>query len=243
MTSYKERRELISKVIIITLTAIILLSIIRVLLIHDNLLKNDFIHVLIFKEICFSILSAGFIFLILYIMINEEIRKINTKALNYAFRDALTGLYNRHYLNDFLKNFTTLNKKDSIFAVAFIDIDKFKEINDTYGHNTGDCILKSLALKLRSLISSEDILCRYGGEEFVIIYSDIYKDDIVKKMNNIKESVQNMQFNCKHKSITISIGLSFGKNGDNIDKIMQESDKALYMAKRAGRNCVKIFVV
>ncbi len=241
MLSIKEKKSLILRVVAVVLAALILLSIIRILIIYEELPNSNLVYLLFIKEIIFSMVSALFIAVLIYIIIKEDVQKINTKAVNYAFTDGLTGLYNRHYLNDFLQKFKILHKKDSVFAVAFIDIDKFKEINDTLGHITGDCILRCLALKLKSLTRATDILCRYGGEEFVIIYSDISKEDIEEKMQQIRVSVQNMSFKCDRTDITISIGLSFGKKGDDINKILQESDEALYMAKNAGRNCVKLF--
>ncbi|MFA5233549.1 MAG: GGDEF domain-containing protein [Sulfurimonas sp.] len=237
MITNEEKKRLVFKAVIIILATLLPLSALRVLLIHGNLTFMLFI-----KEMLFSIVFGFIVALILYMTTKKEIKQINAKARNYAFRDALTGLYNRHYLNDFLTKFKRLHKRESIFAVAFIDIDKFKEINDTLGHEAGDCILRCLALKLKSLTRSTDILCRYGGEEFVIIYNDISKKEMFEKMEQIRESIQNTSFKCGHTNITISIGLSFGKKEDDINEVLQEADKALYMAKNAGRNCVKIFL-
>lgn len=236
MITNKEKRKLVLKVVTIILTALVFLSIFRVLFIYGSVTYIFFI-----KEFVFSIISALFVILILYIVTKKEFLKIHTKVRNYAFTDGLTGLYNRHYLNDFLQKFSVLQKKDSFFAVAFIDIDKFKEINDMLGHEAGDCILKCLALKLKSLTRSTDILCRYGGEEFLIIYNDISKEDMLEKMEQIREEVQHHHFKCKHTNITVSIGVSLGNKDDGINRVMQESDKALYIAKSAGRNCVKLF--
>lgn len=241
MININDKKSLILRVILIMSASLIFFSVMRVLIIHSDQLQSDTIYLLFIKEIIFSIISALIISLILYLITKKEIQKINTKALEYAFTDGLTGLYNRHYLNDFVKKFTLLENESSDFAVAFIDIDKFKDINDTMGHTTGDCILKCLALKLKSLTRTDDILCRYGGEEFIIIYSDISKEEIIKKMQHIRASVENMDFKCEHRRITVSIGLSIGKKGDDINRVMHESDIALYAAKEAGRNCVKIY--
>ncbi|OHE07163.1 MAG: diguanylate cyclase, partial [Sulfurimonas sp. RIFCSPLOWO2_12_FULL_34_6] len=174
MIKKSEQKKLIIKVIVVILLALVPLSALRVLLVYD-----DFTYIIFFKELIFSVISALVVASILYLITKKEIRKINAKARSYAFTDGLTGLYNRHYLNDFLLKFKILRKEGSVFAIAFIDIDKFKEINDTLGHEAGDCILKCLALKLKSLTRTTDTLCRYGGEEFVIIYNDIAKDDIL----------------------------------------------------------------
>lgn len=241
MISKEEKKYLIFKIILILFASLFILSVLRTLLFYDDLLNNTPIFSIVIQEFSFSILSAIFIASILYVLINEEIQEVNTKAINYAFTDALTGLYNRHYLNDFLDKFTSLGKEDSSFAVVFIDIDRFKEVNDTLGHSTGDCILKSLAKEFKSSIGSGDILCRYGGEEFIIILNDILKDEALKKVDQIRINIQNTSFACKGENITISAGISFGSKSDDIREIMEHSDSALYMAKDAGRNCVRVF--
>ena len=241
MISYKEKKRLIGKIIFIVITALIVLSVIRVLLLHHNATDASLIYNLMFKELFFSISSAVFILAILYLFIEKEIMRVNTKAITYAFTDALTGLNNRHYLNDFLEKFTSIRKDDSTFAVVFIDIDRFKLVNDTLGHSTGDCILKSLALSLQSVIRPGDTLCRYGGEEFVIIFCDIFKEDALSKVEQIRDSIERRSFDCKEQKITISAGISFGSKDNDINEVMEHSDKALYMAKDAGRNCVKVY--
>lgn len=244
MISYEEKKRLVSKIIFIVISTLILLSIIRVLLLHYDVGDTSLIYNLFFKELFFSILSAIFIIAILYLFIKKEIMRVNSKAskaMSYAFTDALTGLNNRHYLNDFLKKFAALNKYDSDFAVVFIDIDRFKLVNDTLGHLTGDCILKALALSLQSLIRPGDTLCRYGGEEFVIIFSDIFKQDALSKVEQIRNCIEKRSFDCKEQKITISAGISFGSRDNDINEVMEHSDKALYMAKDAGRNCIKVY--
>ena len=225
----------------ILLVTLIVLSIGRVIALNDPSLANINIYTLSVEEFYISTISTIFVVSILYLFTNREFHKVNKKAINYAFTDALTGLYNRHYLNNFLDKFTALRKDDANFAVLFIDIDKFKQVNDTLGHMAGDCILKILASKLKSLTRSKDILCRYGGEEFVMILSDISKENALNKANLLRETIQDMLFDCEQKSITISVGLSFGSKNANINLVMLEADKALYVAKDAGRNCVKVF--
>ena len=241
MISNKEKKQLILKTLSIILITLIILSVGRVIALNDASLDTIHIYTLVIQEFYFATISAVFVVSILYLFTNKELHKVKKKANNYAFTDALTGLYNRHYLNNFLEKFTALRKDDANFAVLFIDIDKFKLVNDTLGHVTGDCILKILASKLKLLTRSKDILCRYGGEEFVMILSDISKENALDKANHLREAIQNMLFDCEQQSITISIGLSFGTINTDINQIMIEADKALYVAKDAGRNCVKVF--
>lgn len=241
MIDSTEKKHLIIKVMAIVLIGLMVISILRMLLLQINILQGDSIYIYLTREMIFSILSSAFIVLCMYIMMKTEIQKINYKVLNLAFTDGLTGLYNRHYLNDFLEKFSSLRKEDANFSILFVDIDKFKEVNDNLGHKTGDCILKCLAESFKTLVRPNDILCRYGGEEFVIIFSDITKVDSLLKAEKIRSSIEKMRFNCEQKRITISIGMSFGSNGDEINEVMEEADSALYMAKDAGRNCVKVF--
>lgn len=241
MLSTKEKKSLILRAGTIVLIALIVLSIIRTLVLYQDLLRSNFSYMIFIQEAVFSIVSAVLITLSLSLSLKDDLRKINIKAIGYAFTDGLTGLYNRHYLNDFLEKFNILQKENSMFAVVFIDIDKFKDINDTLGHLVGDCILKSLAIRLKSLTSDADILCRYGGEEFVIICNDVSKKYIVQKVEKIREDIQNSTFECDYAKITISIGFSFGKKGDDINSVLNEADEALYKAKNSGRNCVSLF--
>ncbi|MCD6174023.1 MAG: GGDEF domain-containing protein [Sulfurimonas sp.] len=241
MVSKQKKIYLIAKIIIIILFALLVVSVMRVLILCDGLLDYGSIYMLFIRELFFSIGSSIFVIALLYIVMKREIYLINNKVRKYAYTDGLTGLNNRHYLNDFLNKFSSLRKEDTSFAVLFIDIDRFKDVNDRLGHSTGDCILKGLAQHFESLVRPNDILCRYGGEEFVIIYSDISKDDALKKAQQIRTTVQDMLFNCKQESITISIGLSSASRDADINRIIEEADSALYIAKDAGRNCVKVF--
>jgi len=241
MLSKREKKELTFKAITIILSTIFLLSLIRALIFDGDFFDLINICTLFIQEFSVSLLSALFVLSVLYIFTNKEIYSFNNKAMTFAFTDALTGLYNRHYLNDFLTKSSSMRKDDANYAVLFIDIDNFKLVNDSLGHMAGDCILKTLALKLKSLTRPKDILCRYGGEEFIIIFNDIPKEKALEKAEETRVCVENMLFDCEQKSITISIGLNFGNNESNIDESIQEADKALYMAKNAGRNCVRVF--
>ena len=241
MINRKEKKQLFFKIIITLVGSLTLLSLVRVLSDQSDFTNNSFPYISLLKELSFSFLSAVFVILILYLFINKDFYILKHKAVAYAFTDALTGLYNRRYLNNFLEKFTSLRKDDTNFAVVFIDIDNFKLVNDTLGHVTGDCILKILASKLKLLSRPKDILCRYGGEEFIIIFSDIPKEQALEKAEHIRSNIEGMLFDCEQQKITISVGLSIGTKENDINQSIEEADKALYMAKNAGRNCVKVF--
>ena len=127
------------------------------------------------------------------------------------------------------------------FAIAFIDIDNFKEVNDTYGHEVGDDVLQSISKKLLDLTRPNDIVCRYGGEEFLIIMRKISQDIAYDKMEMIRDVVSTLVHQPIDNKVTISIGISIGTENDSIREIIREADKALYTAKNIGKNCVEIF--
>lgn len=241
MLSNKEKKSLVLRIVITVLIALTFISTIRTFVVDQNLLIGSSIYTLFIKEIIFSTITAAMVASLLFLILKEDFYNLNKKAVNYAFTDGLTGLYNRHYLNDFLEKFNLLQRDNYFFAVAFIDIDRFKDVNDKLGHLVGDCILKCLANKLKSLTRETDILCRYGGEEFVIIYNQVLKKDIEQKIEKIREEIQDSTFKCDHTNVTISIGLSFGKKDDDINRVLKEADEALYIAKNSGRNCVSVF--
>lgn len=209
---------------------------------HEKAFKN--LYGLILKEIVFSLITIVMMMVLLIFLYKDtkkRINKIDNEANKYAFTDALTGLYNRHYLDDFLEKFTPIQNPEKCFAVLFIDIDDFKNVNDEYGHIVGDCVLKELGKMLQSITRSEDLLCRYGGEEFLIIISQISRDYVLEKAEHIRKNVDEIKLPCKKEKVTISLGMSCGKNYDNINMIIEQADKALYRAKTSGKNCIEIF--
>jgi len=206
--------------------------------------NNKVINNFILKEIIFSIISMLIGYLILYILykkISQEISEIGTDARKYAHTDALTNLYNRHYLRDFIDRFNPLDIQDCSFAVAFIDIDDFKQVNDNYGHEAGDTILQAISKSLLDLTRQDDVVCRYGGEEFLVIMRKISQDVAYEKMDAMRETISHSVHDSIEKEVTVSIGLSSGTKDDSIREIIREADKALYIAKNTGKNCVKIF--
>jgi diguanylate cyclase (GGDEF)-like protein len=242
--SYQEKKHLIVKIIFVLVLSLVVLCVIRVFLMYHDVQDISLTYYsLIFKELCISFSSALFILAVLYLFIKKDIIKLNHKVVSYAYTDALTGLKNRHHLKKSLEDFKVTSTQNLNYAVVFIDIDRFKIVNDTLGHSAGDCVLKSLSNNLRSAIRPGDTLCRYGGEEFVIIFCNIFREDAINRTEQIRSSVETKTFNCIGQKITISAGISFGSSGDDIKEIMENADKALYRAKNAGRNCVEVFEV
>lgn len=148
-------------------------------------------------------------------------------------QDPLTGLYNKRYLLSFIKCLIDSRRK---FSLAFIDLDKFKKINDTYGHLTGDCVLKELASILKRNFRKSDCVARFGGEEFVVVGVDMDESVLCRKVNRIRIEISNMEI-CDLK-VTFSAGVTQFKEGDSLRSILERADSYLYKAKQSGRNIV-----
>ncbi|QMT61879.1 hypothetical protein HBNCFIEN_03287 [Legionella sp. PC997] len=163
-----------------------------------------------------------------------------------SMRDPLTGLYNRRYLEDFLLKQIHQSERTKVpLAVLMLDLDHFKKINDTYGHDAGDAALKELGKVLQDDIRIGDIAARYGGEEFIVVFYDTNADMIKTRAESIRHSVSRIQikYGAQHVGpITISIGISvFPNNGRTPEELIESADKALYFAKANGRNQVILY--
>jgi len=161
-----------------------------------------------------------------------------------AFKDGLTGLYNRKFLDEYLTKLIPQARREEInIAVLMLDMDHFKAVNDEYGHDVGDIVLKELSLILSENIRDADIVVRYGGEEFVVLLVDVLDEKAALNVaNKIKTKVAKNEINIyagNKLQKTISIGLSmYPKDSTNFDIIMKNADIALYEAKNNGRNQV-----
>ncbi|RUO43712.1 hypothetical protein CWE15_00475 [Aliidiomarina taiwanensis] len=174
--------------------------------------------------------------------VSEQV-KLENRLQHLAHNDPLTGLANRRYFDEFATHeFVKAQRHKSPISILAMDIDHFKKINDTYGHDVGDDILKSLANTCEGVIRSTDIMARFGGEEFVILMPDIDYDDAVIKANEIRETLAALKTPLSNGGIvqfTISIGVAaYSAELDTIDKILKSADMALYKAKESGRNKV-----
>jgi len=178
----------------------------------------------------FGIICAQYVFTQSY----YETYTMNKKLENLSYIDQLTTVYNRHKLDEITRNKKfILDNKD--ISLLILDVDFFKHINDTYGHDNGDLVLKELAGILKSNIRSDDILIRWGGEEFLIILYNCNETQAIKVAEKIRRKVE--QYNGKVCKLTVSIGVSMYKEVNYRDTI-READKALYKAKNSGRNKV-----
>lgn len=165
----------------------------------------------------------------------EEL-KILSNMYVLAIKDQLTGAYNRRYIIDFLTAEIDRSKRtSSTFSVIIIDVDDFKNINDQYGHNTGDIALSQLAELLNKSIRSTDILARWGGEEFLIACPETDIKGTLNLAEKIQFSVTNHNFP-DIKKVTISMGISSYQKQDCIKSLISRADKLLYKAKKLGKN-------
>lgn len=163
-----------------------------------------------------------------------------------SIRDPLTGLYNRRYLEDFLfKQIHQAERSKVSLAVLMLDLDHFKKINDTFGHDAGDLALKEVGQILQEDIRLGDVAARYGGEEFVILFYDIDGITAKKKAEALRMAIAKLQIKYgAHQvgQINISIGISlYPKDARNAADLIESADKALYQAKHNGRNQVVLY--
>jgi len=162
----------------------------------------------------------------------EQIRQIKDSAE----RDFLTGLYNRRY---FFDHWQRVAKKDTPVALAMLDIDFFKKVNDTYGHDAGDLVLKHFATLLKQKVGTDALITRFGGEEFCLLFGS-EEAEAVQRMNDLCRMVRESLIELPDGTsltVTMSVGLSCGEN-QNIEDMLKSADECLYRAKEQGRDQV-----
>lgn len=179
-----------------------------------------------------------------YCRVNNSVEALENIQMitNYANRDYLTGLYNRRYffeaMNEYMDEIKDSGEK---FAIGMIDIDHFKKINDTYGHDVGDKIITALADILRSSTNPHDLVSRFGGEEFCVVLKNINQYSAHEIFERIREEVE--KFSYTHKDgetihFTISIGAVLFNEEETLEENINAADMLLYKAKNSGRNQV-----
>lgn len=170
----------------------------------------------------------------------ESMENIKLMA-KLANTDFLSGAYNRRY---FYMNMDEYYKTclDQSFAVAMFDIDDFKRINDRFGHDIGDIVIQKLSSFLIGGLDEDDLVARFGGEDFCVVLKNIKFDDAVKKIVSIRAKIAACLLNIKGSDIkfTVSVGVTNGDFSKDIDWLISKSDEALYNAKTAGKNRVEI---
>lgn len=163
---------------------------------------------------------------------------------NLSIKDSLTNIFNRRYFDNHIKLMIESAKQSSKnLSVIMLDIDDFKSVNDIYGHQAGDELLKSISDILIGNLRVTDLVSRYGGDEFVILIPDLSISDVLKICERLKSKIEKTNFNIPGQSAiikkTISMGVAEYKN-QSVKQFIEEADKALYNSKGAGKNQVSI---
>ena len=165
------------------------------------------------------------------------------QAIKMAHTDPLTNTKNRAAFNDTIqREYDLANRNSNPLSLIFIDIDHFKSVNDTYGHECGDVVLSSIASRITESVRSSDIIFRYGGEEFVVLLSETNLDEAGVIAERIRSAIKNhtLAFDMKTLNITASLGVSSLKGNDTTDTFVNRADNAMYQAKMNGRNQVRL---
>ena len=172
----------------------------------------------------------------------EQEHREREALLERATRDALTGLWNRGTILEFLTGEQEqVRKNGTVLAVAVIDVDYFKRINDTFGHAGGDQVLKELARRLRAMLRPRDSLGRYGGEELLVVMPGLAREDRGALMDALRANIGTLPFQVGQAElhVTVSIGVAWMNSvHETPDDLIRRADAALYEAKAAGRNRV-----
>jgi diguanylate cyclase (GGDEF)-like protein len=163
-----------------------------------------------------------------------------------AIRDPLTGLFNRNYLDETLRRELSRSARHQMpLCVAMLDIDGFKGFNDTYSHNAGDVLLKALGALFLKQLRASDIVCRYGGDEFVLVLPDANAAQVSERLDRIRTEAKNME--CRYEgrilpAASLSVGVAqWPDHGATFEDLIKSADSALYSAKHGGRDQVRVF--
>lgn len=171
-----------------------------------------------------------------------EAKRLMNTLRDSALKDSLTGLYNRRFLQECTENMVAgVMRRGKNIGLIMCDLDYFKQVNDVYGHNAGDAVLKETSALIRSSVRSSDLVIRFGGEEFLVVLLDTNKDETMKVGEKIRENVQNAKFKVQDGVLkkTISLGVSeFPIDTQLFWQAIKYADVALYKAKETGRNKV-----
>ena len=171
--------------------------------------------------------------------LRNDVKKAQAKMVEMSTVDELTKLHNRRYFIEALEGeFERASRYEIEMALIMVDLDHFKKINDTYGHPSGDMVLSKIGGILKKHVRRNDIACRYGGEEFAVILSNVSRENIYAAYDRFREMVSEHLFEYESNQfhITVSIGIAFSNNAESANDLLSQADQALYQAKDTGRN-------
>jgi diguanylate cyclase (GGDEF)-like protein/PAS domain S-box-containing protein len=173
----------------------------------------------------------------------DEIRREMDRLKHDAFTDTLTGLANRRYGEMALETrFFEMQRHQTPFGALFIDIDHFKRVNDDHGHHIGDEVLKMVGRTVTNMLRSQDLICRWGGEEFVVILPLLDFEHLVEVAERIRTFIERsyIMLDSGKLTVTVSIGGTLGREDDSSEGLLGRADHLMYRSKEAGRNRVTI---
>lgn len=170
---------------------------------------------------------------------------LRARLENQSIRDSLTGLFNRRFMEIALeREIRRAARQQSSMAVLMLDVDHFKQFNDTYGHEAGDMILREVGETFRQTVRAEDVVCRYGDEEFVILLPEISTEAALHRAEILRRKTSEIRMRYQGDSlreITIPIGVAmYPQSAEGLEQILRAADRALYEAKHLGRNVVAL---
>lgn len=176
--------------------------------------------------------------------LQDDLKRTNELLLELSNTDHLTGLFNRRFLMDALeKEIQRSTRKGGNLSMIILDIDNFKQVNDTYGHLQGDVVLKSVAVQLQKELRNYDIAARYGGEEFVAVLPDATLKEALFVADRVRMSIQSTKFEgaLSELALTVSLGVALfsSEDSNSVDSFIKRADDALYRAKANGKNRVE----
>jgi diguanylate cyclase (GGDEF)-like protein len=175
----------------------------------------------------------------------DALQQREQRLQEQAISDPLTGLYNRRYLNEFLpRELARSGRNGTPVAVMLIDLDHFKRVNDSFGHEAGDIVLTAIGALLREKVRGSDIACRYGGEEFALVLPETSEEPAARRAEDIRVAISSLELShagTRMGKVTASCGIAlFPDHADDTDTLLRVADVALYAAKGAGRNRVMV---
>ncbi len=177
--------------------------------------------------------------------LQDELKKSNELLHDLSITDYLTGLYNRRYLMESLsREILRADRKDGSLSLIVIDIDHFKRVNDTYGHQQGDQVLQIVSGIMKKELRSYDIAARFGGEEFFAVLPDVNADEALLVAERIRSAVEEFRFENELYDLELTISLGVADlsylSCQSVDNFIKLADDALYRAKANNRNCVEL---
>ncbi|MBW3698291.1 GGDEF domain-containing protein [Vibrio sp. T187] len=167
----------------------------------------------------------------------EAVRKLQQDLRYLSTRDSLTGALNRHQLDAFLEDASYDNPEGQVASVAIIDIDHFKQVNDVFGHDVGDQVIKIVVELINTHSRQRDLLFRLGGDEFLLLFNNTNQDSAYLVLTEICNQVRERHYP-KLATVTLSVGIAESKPNEDVDQWVKRADIALYEAKRSGRDAI-----